>query len=325
MHQSRTWLDLLGEAIENPADRQRIAGVLGVNPVTLTRWIEKKARPRAMNRQKLIDAMPAHIRQEFATLLAQEFPDDMPRSSESEEDPIADIPSAFYARTFDAYTSTPSSLRSSSIITIILQQMLAHLDTDQEGLFISVIRCTRPAPGQPVRSLQEVIGRGTPPFKTFQGLQQSFLGAESLAGSAVMQCARRVNQNLRVTTYAPALRTELEESAMASPFTFEDRVAGCLLISSTRLNFFTPKRQRIVQEYTNLLVLALRPEDFYEQSQIDLAIMPPEQEQQRFFQQFRQCVMEILRRPGNEVLSESDAESIACQEIEREIIQKSFE
>ncbi|HEV2581882.1 MAG TPA: GAF domain-containing protein [Ktedonobacteraceae bacterium] len=325
MHQSRTWLDLLREVIENSAERQRIAGILGVNPVTLTRWIEKRARPRAQNRQKLIDAMPAHMRQEFATLLAQEFPEEMRRSTEAEEDPIADIPSAFYARTFDAYTSTPPSLRSSSIITIILQQMLAHLDVEQEGLFISVIRCTRPAPGQAVRSLQEVIGRGTAPFKPYQGLQQSFLGAESLVGSAVMQCARRVNQNLRATSYAPALRTELEESAMACPFTFEDRVAGGLLVSSTRMNFFTPKHQRLVQEYTNLLVLAMRPEDFYEQSHIDLALMPLEREQQPYFQKFRRCVADIMHRPGNEALPESEAEIVAYQEIEREIVQQTNE
>jgi hypothetical protein len=320
MQQTRSWRDLLREVIENTAERQRIAGMLGVNPITPSRWAEKHSKPRPQFRRKLIEAMPAHLRQEFANSLMQEFPEDLRRAEEEEEGPIPEIPSIFYARIFDAYTSTPASLRSTSIFSIILQQMLAHLDTDQEGLFLSVIRCTHPAPGQPVRSLQEVLGRGTPPFPFYQGVQQSFLGAETLSGSAVMTCTRRISQNLRATTFVPALRTELEESAMACPFTFEEGVAGCLLVSSTRQNYFTPRRQQIIQEYANLMVLALRPEDFYKQSRIDLAIMPPAQEQQPFFQSFRAKITEIQRRPGNEDISEAGAEIIAYQEIEREII-----
>jgi hypothetical protein len=322
MQQPRLWRELLREVIENMAERQRIAHALGINPITLMRWAEKLSRPRALHRQKLAEAMPAHIRQEFAASLAKEFPEDSQPSSEGEEEPISEIPSAFYGRIFSAYTSTSRSLRASTIYTIILQQMLAHLDADQEGLLISVIRCTRPAPGRPVRSLQEIFGRGTPPFKLIQELQPALLGMESLAGAAVMQFARRVNQNLRQTSFAPALRTEYEESAMVCPLTFEGGTAGCLLVSSTRLNYFIPRRQQLIQDYANLVVLALQPDDFYEREQMALAVMPPFDIQQKEFSVFRDDVKGILQRPGNTGLTEAEAELIALQEIEEALIQQ---
>ncbi len=325
MQQPRSWRDLLKEVIENIVERQRIASALGVNPITLVRWADKQARPRLHYRQKLIDAMPAQIRQEFAASLAKEFPEDtQPATNAGEEEPTPEIPSAFYARAISAFTSTPHSLRSSSIFTIILQQMLAHLDAEQEGLFISVIRCTRPAPGRPVRSLQEIIGRGTPPFKLYQEMQPMFLGIESLAGAAVMEFSKQINQNLKENSFQPALRTEFEESAMACPLTFEGRIAGCVLVSSTQLNYFTARREQLVQDYTNMLILALQQEDFYDHSNITLVVMPPPQEQQPVFERFRALVAEVLNRPGNANISEAEAESIALQEIEEAIIQRSY-
>lgn len=324
MQQPNSWRDLLKEVIENIVERQRIASALGVNPITLVRWADKQARPRLHYRQKLIDAMPAQIRQEFAASLAKEFPEDMQPATAGEEEPVPEIPSAFYARAFSAYTSTPHSLRSSSVFSIISQQMLAHLDAEQEGLFTSVIRCTRPAPGRAVRSLQEIIGRGTPPFKLYQEMQPMFLGIESLAGAAIMQFSKQINQNLKEDSFRPALRTEFEESAMACPLTFEGRIAGCLLVSSTQLNYFTARRQQLVQDYTNLLILALRQEDFYDHSNIALVVMPPLQEQQPVFERFRALVVEVLNRPDNANISKSEAESIALQEIEEAIIQRSY-
>lgn len=324
MQQPRSWRDLLKEVIENIVERQRIANVLGVNPITLVRWADKQARPRLHYRQKLIDAVPAQMRQEFAASLTKEFPEDMQPANAGEEEPTPEIPSAFYARAFSAYTSTPHSLRSSSIFTIILQQMLAHLDAEREGLFVSVIRCTRPAKDRPVRSLQEIIGRGTPPFKLYQEMQPMFLGIESLAGAAVMDFSKQINQNLKENSFRPALRTEFEESAMACPLTFEGRIAGCLLVSSTQLNYFTARRQQLVQDYANLLILALRQEDFYDHSNISLVVMPSPQEQQPVFERYRALLTEVLDRSGNANVSKAEAEAIALQEIEEAIIQRSY-
>jgi hypothetical protein len=147
--------------------------------------------------------------------------------------------------------------------------MLAHLDPQQEGLSITIVRCTRPRPGQPVRSLHEFTGRGTPPWQSYLEIQPLLLGVESLAGVAVTQFRPRVDQNLREEAgFTLALRTEWEESAMACPLIFENRIAGCSLVASTRVNYFTPARQQLIQDYTNLMVLAYDPGSFYEKAQV---------------------------------------------------------
>jgi hypothetical protein len=320
MQEQRGWRDILTEVIRNPHERQRLVRELGVNSITLSRWASNQARPRPQYRDRLIEAMPEKVRQEFAELLAIEFPENVNAASELEEEPALDIPSPFYARIFSAYTSASRSLRSSSILALILQQMLAHLDPAQEGLSISIVRFTRPLLGERARSLQEFTGRGTSPFDAFQELQLFLLGADTLAGAAVTRMHPQINQNLREESYAPFLRTQLEESAMACPLLFEDRIAGCSLVASNRANYFTPTRQQLIQDYTNLMVLAFSPEDFYDPSDIALALMPPRNEQQPFFDNFRQRVERLMWGADGVERSRQEAELAACRQIEEEMI-----
>ncbi|GAC1567921.1 MAG: hypothetical protein NVS3B14_15440 [Ktedonobacteraceae bacterium] len=328
MQQSRSWRDMLAEVIRDAHEKQHMAQALGVNQMTLVRWASNQSKPRYQHHKKLLDAFPAQHKQEFSVLFAEEFPESREPLSEQSEEPVEEIPSAFYARIFSAYTHSPRELRTSSLFSLVLQQMLSHFDTDQEGLSISVVLCTFPFPGQPVRSLHEHTGRGTSPFKSHAGLQPYFLGAESMAGFAVTHCRELINQNLREGAgYTPFLRTEWEESAMAYPILFENRIAGCSLVASTRVNFFTPTRQRLVQEYTNLMVLALDREDFYKPSDVALRVLPSQAEQQPFFARFQQRTIDTMTRlsaAGNEGITRAAAEAIALREVEEEILSKNY-
>jgi hypothetical protein len=285
MQQDRTWRDLLAEIIHNTHEKQRIASALGVNQVTLSRWANNQSRPRPQHHKKLLDAIPAGHKQEFAELFTAEFPlRHADAATEQDEEPVDEIPSAFYGRVFSAYTSTPRELRMSSIFSLILQQMLSHLDVDGEGLSISVALCTAPSEDQPVRTLHELIGRGTPPFESHLHMQTYFLGIGTMAGFAVTYSRQAVIQNLREDTgFVHFLRTNFEESAMVYPIMFENGIAGCSIVSSTRRNFFTGIKQRLVQDYTNLMALALSPNHFYNSSQIRLRVLPPPEAQHRYF------------------------------------------
>jgi hypothetical protein len=58
MQELASWRELLGKIIADSHERQRIANMLGVNPITLTCWVNNESKPRPQNlRQLLIDIM----------------------------------------------------------------------------------------------------------------------------------------------------------------------------------------------------------------------------------------------------------------------------
>src|SRR5579859_5021044 len=61
-HTPQTWQELLGQIIENPQVKQRIARDTRVKPITLTRWAHNIAKPRDDNMRLLLRALP---REEF--------------------------------------------------------------------------------------------------------------------------------------------------------------------------------------------------------------------------------------------------------------------
>ncbi|HKV58637.1 MAG TPA: hypothetical protein VJO32_10150 [Ktedonobacteraceae bacterium] len=325
MQEGRTWRDLLAEIIRDPREKQRIAAALDVNPVTPSRWANGLSRPHAQHHKKLIEAIPARHRQEFAELFAVDYPTSRePIINEPGEEPVNEIPSTFYARIFSAYTSTPHELRITSILSLILQQMLSHLDIDQEGISISVALCTAPPEGEVVRSLHEFAGRGTAPFDSHLEMQPFFLGIGTMAGDVVTHGRQLVIQNLREEKgFALSLRTDFEESAMVYPITFENGIAGCSIVSSTRLDFFTPVRQRLVQDYTNLMALALSLYHFYKSSQVQLRVLPDPQKQREFFANFSQRLVATIVRLSGQGITRADAEAITLREIEEEILSQS--
>ena len=324
MLQARTWRDVLAEIIHDTREKQRMAAALGVNQVTLSRWASNLSRPRSQHHKKLLDAIPARHKQEFAELFAVEFQVSRePITTVQSEESVDEIPSAFYARIFSAYTSTPHDLRITSILSLILQQMLSHLDIDQEGISISVALCTAPPDGQLVRTLHEFTGRGTPPFKSHLEMQPFFLGIGTMAGFAVTHSRQLVIQNLREDKgFAHFLRTDFEESAMVYPIMFENGIAGCSIVSSTSMDFFTAARQRLVQDYTNLMVLALSIGHFYKSSQVNLRVLPEPEKQNRYFTNFSQRLIAAIGRLAGQSVSRAEAESITLREIEEEILRQ---
>src|SRR5437660_6946814 len=176
MEESQTWRELLGQVISEPLERQRIADALGIHSVTLTRWVTNKSNPRPENLRALLNALPK-CRQRLAELLKKEYPDIF--NTLPQEKIRGEVPATFYSRVLNAYTSIPPILRGSTISTLILQQMLGHLDPDREGMAIFVAQCVPPLPGQKVRSLRRTTGRGTAPWESQMDSQTQFFGAES--------------------------------------------------------------------------------------------------------------------------------------------------
>lgn len=322
MQGSQTWRELLGKILQDPRERARIAAELGVNPLTLTRWVNGESSPRSQNLQALLRALPQY-RELFFESMPEEFRQ-LFNEVAVKEDPQQEIPAAFYARIFYAHAELPDAMRSWSICDLILQQALQQLDPNRVGMEITVVRCMSPSHGHKVRSLRETVGRGTPPWNRELQQKTMFLGGESLAGYAVT-----TGHSAAIQTHEegqgryPARWVDREESAAAHPIRRAGRIAGCLLFSSTQPNYFLPFRLALIESYAESMVLAFEREEFYELEQIELGIMPSLEEQQPYFSNFSRRVTNMLREAAKsqQVMSIVEAEQVVWQQIEAELLQ----
>lgn len=321
MPEPSTWRELLSQIISSLAERERIASAMSINPMTLNRWVSGESTPRPQNLRQLQQVVPQQYRVSLHTLLEQEFPtlfsSSPPDSSQSE------IAYAFIMQVFDTRAKTPDALRFWTISRSILQHALRQLDQEHSGMAMTVVRCMPPSAEGRIRSLRESVGQGTPPWESDLEAKGMFLGAESLAGYAVATCHEEAVQNLATDTMLlPAYQTDYEVSAMASPILYANRVAGCLLLSSTQPNYFlSPARLSLIHGYTQLLALAFDAEEFYPPEMIELSIMPPIQVQQQYFVNFRQRVYTVMRKSSDAAhpFTGIQAEQEAWQQLEEEL------
>ncbi len=322
MDRPRSWRELLGSAIKDINERQRIANELGVSPITLMRWVNGEASPRSRNLSQLPSALP-HQRDELTRSIAVEFPAfsaDLAPAVIDES--LTKIPSEFYARVLTTYSSTHRYQRFWSVSNLILPQALGQLDPAHLGMVITIVQCMPPSRQQKVRSLREVAGRGTPPWESTLK-RPLFLGIESLAGYAVTQGHRlTIHDRFDHQGFLPAHWVEPEKSATACPVIHDGSFVGCLLVSSTQPSYFLPFRELLIEQYAQLLVLAFAPEDFYAPQDIELMPMPSYQVQEPRFSNFRQRVSNILLEASQkqQPIDYLEAEQIVYKQLEEELL-----
>ncbi len=318
-----TWRELLEHIIQDNQEKQRIARELGVSVVTLSRWIHNITNPRLQSLHRLLDILPQYRSQLHALILAEfpEFAHTTREDAHEENDNF--IPSAFYARVFDAYTTTPKLQRFWTLSNLILQQALEQLDAHQLGMAIIIVQCMPPWENHNIYSLRERAGHGTPPWSMNLEQQSIFLGEESLAGNVVNTSRPIALQNRNeYRGIVPAHWVEWEESATGYPLLRSSKIAGCLLISSTQPNYFTPLHLQLVQHYAELLAFILEPEEFYDLSIVNLRTMPYYTEQKKKLATFRARVAQLMAQAlrNRTPMNLTQAEHIVWQQLEREFL-----
>ncbi|MBO0778943.1 MAG: helix-turn-helix transcriptional regulator [Ktedonobacteraceae bacterium] len=320
MQDPQTWRELLGRLIKDPQKKQTIAGKLGVSPLTLTRWVSGESTPRSQNLRQLLAALPDQ-RKRLLDLLAIEFDPLFIKAVDTLESP-REIPSTLYARVLSAHANLPRSLRFKSVSDMVLQQAIEQFDPCCQGIEITVVQCMPPGLDGRVRSLRESIGRGTPPWDRELEQRTLFLGSETLAGYSVSAGrALAVQRSGTAETLFPSRWAESEESAMAHPIMWADRVSGCLLVSSTQPDFFlSPNMKVLVQRYAELLSILCEPSEFHALHDIDLASIPSFDAQRPYIAAFRSRVSTIMQQSQVTVL---EAENMAWQQIEEILIRLS--
>lgn len=314
-----TWRRLLENIIADTQERQRIANALGVSSLTLTRWARGESIPRLENLQRLLKALPAQ-QQTLATLLKEEFP-----SFEMlvGEDVSERIPAEIYSRILSTHVNVPDTQRFWYMSDLIMQLALGQLDPGHLGMAINIAQCMPPTGvSRKVRSLRQNAGRGTPPWNTYLDRDLLFLGIESLAGYAVSLGHLIAVQGRAELTQVSVRWEEWEESAVASPILQGGRIAGCLIVSSTQPGYFLPFRQKLIGQYTELLTLAFRLEEFYAHQDFELGLMPSREVQDPRFFSFRHRVSEVLREAFREQrpMTAEQAEEIVWEDLEAELL-----
>ncbi len=319
-HPPYTWRELLARLTERPAERQRVAEALGVTPYTVTRWIEGQSEPRIQNLKRLPEVFPGYS-QLFSELIQAELVPNAPPASVPLFHPQHEVPTAFLVQVLSAYATSSGPFRSWSLRTLTLQQALAQLDPDRVGMEITLVQCIAPAPGGRVRSLCERMGIGNAPWESRVSRRLLFLGAESLSGWTVGRGEPGVVQDLEQEGLLPFRKGPYEQSSVAWPLQRAGKIAGCLLVSSVLANYFTPSHLTAIEVYANALSLSFGDEEFYELHRIGLHEIPVLSRQQEYtsMAHLRERTAR-LRREREYTLSEVQAEALALQEMEAELL-----
>ena len=322
MEEKKTWRNLLGKIISEPHERQKIADMAGINPVTLVRWASGRSNPREDNLRPLLDVLPQY-RQELSELIMKEFPQFFSQVRENDEMLAGMIPSPFYARVLQAYTNSPPILRTSIVETLILQQLESQFDPHGQGIIIGIAQCVPPVPGHKIRSLRITVHRSTIATAALMEHQTAFLGAESQAGYTLNAGHPSIMQNeADIIRMFPSHHSALEKSAIAYPIIISNRAAGTLYIASPQPAYFTQHYLDLMECYIDLMVLSFEKKDFYDLSEIELGIMPPLPLQKELLSTFQKRVKQkmLLALQEKRSLTRLQAENIVWQELEEELL-----
>jgi transcriptional regulator with XRE-family HTH domain len=296
-------------------ERQRLATILGVSPITLTRWANENSHPQQAHLIHLVQLVQPQYRTELLEALESDYPGI--RSWQNEEPPNQ-IPSEFFAQILHARATIMESLRFWHITDMVLKQVLAQLDPNQLGMSITLAQCSPPSLNGKIRSLRERMGRGTVPWTADLEHLSTFLGIETLAGYVVQYQRSASIEDLRQDTLLPAYQSEYEVSAAANPILLDGRIAGCLIASSTQLNYFCQDRLAMLNTFSDVISLAFDKHDFYPPECIQLSVMPSPEKQRPHLARFRQRATQVLVEAARNQhhLTNIQAEQIVLRELE---------
>ncbi|HET8841730.1 MAG TPA: GAF domain-containing protein, partial [Ktedonobacteraceae bacterium] len=292
MEYPRTWRDVLASLLDDTRARERLARAIGVDGNTLQRWARSEATPLPEHLNRLLNALPQH-RMLLRVLIAEEFEE---RGTSFDLAGADDISVAFSARLLAIHSHASPESRSWSICTSVLAEVVKQLDQQRLGFSVNVMRCMLSSRERCVCSLREYAGLGTAPWSEQVEFRTGFLGAEALAGYAVITGQPQIVRDTRLSQRFTRGLPEHTISAAAFPILHTGQTAGCVLVVSTQPDYFAASaRFDLLQKYTDLLLLAFAPEDFYPHTALSLQTMPSLQDQKPYLSTFQQRIMATLK------------------------------
>jgi transcriptional regulator with XRE-family HTH domain len=281
-------------------EKQRLYAAVGVSRTTFQRWRSGENIPDAAHIYLLMNAVTEEERDHLHMLMLDDpkVRSLLPTEAALLEGRLADrIPLEVYEEVLRIGRDTPDRfwLLCSTILSHALSQLETH--PTPTGVEIEVARCMPPRDDGKIRSMRAYASLGTPPWRRDLHTQDTFLGAESLAGYAVMRRhGIMIPDSREKELVAPIHHEENKLSCTAFPIMREGCIAGALIVSSTAPNFFTQEKLTLIEKYADLIRLAFYDQEFYPFAIIDLTLMPPLSVQKQHFSTFRQRVNDEYKR-----------------------------
>ena len=315
-----SWQAVLQKMIQIPKERHRLATELGINIITLSRWIKADSHPQRSYLLRLVKVVQPSYRSEMLNALLRAYPDMRDKFMEE----IAEtVPSSFFRQILKDRASIIETLRPWQISGTVLNEALKLLDPHQLGMAVTAAICMPPVEGR-IRSLRELAGRGIAPWSADLEQKCVFLGMNSLAGHVVQMGRASSVPDVNKEKYIPVFAhpADWEKSAGAAPIWFQGRIAGCLLAASIQPEHFNQERMDLLMNFASIFSLALNPGDFYDHHMIQLRYIPKPPAQQNSLKSFRQRVSAAMTRAAQngQPISNAEAEKHAWQEIEEELL-----
>jgi GAF domain len=323
LQQLPSWRDLLSSL--EVEEKRRIIKALGIQEKTWERWVRgNTALPHLGRIRELLRVLPTNTQAQFLACLERD-----PKFAKYEIDQLIpakrrDISSTFYSHFLEANVVTPEPLRFMTLCQLILIEMVGHLDPDSCGIYVAILRCTPPVSDQSVRTQSQYLALGTPPWSKVLQFQHYFLGAESLAGRAILTLRPYVLQDPHCPEEWKLLSVYQDghtASGAAVPILKQGQSAGCFVILSAQPNFFTAHVLTILQRYCELMAIAMRDDEWYTPGQFALHVMPPASTQQAYLASFFNRVsMQCKNQADGPLANSLQAERVVSQQIEAELI-----
>ncbi|MBV9689925.1 MAG: hypothetical protein JO202_09460 [Ktedonobacteraceae bacterium] len=323
MNDTSCWRDVLATLIKERRAREHLAQQIGVNPVTLARWIQKDSRPRLESLTRLLNAVPAPYAGPLRTSIAREFPTLVPSLSLPARKPAGELPAAFYRQLFKLLSGYSVPISYIAITDFVLAELIKLMNGEEDGLLVVVLQCLAPQQPPFVRSLVTTCRAATDnlPCEMLQDI--AFFGAESLSGYAVSRGHSSVVPDYEhVEPLLPLAPVDPLRTVAVCPIRRGGKTAGCLAAAGILPHTLTPERQQLLEQAADALSVAFAEQDFYAPEHIRLAVMPSYEEQRPLLANFRERVTHLgmqLRRQG-QALYIHEAETQVYQQLERELM-----
>lgn len=295
----------------NRAEILRVAAELEITENTIYRWMNGSSEPRLHHLRRLPEVLSEHSGN-LTYAINRTFKGTLERHSTG----IRAIDKEIYSRVLDLVTSTEDDdARFWQVAQAIFEYALLHLDADKHGLAILYAQLM-PRYDDGIHSLREIMMRGNPPWPHHLE-SYAYLGSTTLAGAAVLLQRTQIWDRVEQGTRLRASFDEHEKSTCAHPVMRANKIAGVLIVASTKTGFFrNPQASLSVIEYAQLLGIALLEKLFQPSSSLSLRPMPNVCWQRDKIA--HSYINRIIACAHQQTISRLEAEQTIIQEMEAE-------